>query len=543
MMSPSLPLRAARLCTSIAALAVSACSSGDGGTAPAKPATVRAISAIVPSATVGTTLATSPTFTVADAGGNALGGISISVVVSGGGGSLVGAPTKTVAGPTSVGTWTLGTTAGTNTITVTVSGLTPLSITATGTPGAAAKVVAAGGSDQTALAGTQLGTALSAAVQDQFGNGISNVPVTFVSTAGGGTVAPGVLTTNASGVAAGATWRLGNRGGTQTATATAVGFSATFSATIQSGFPLDLRFFGPPMSAEAQLAFTNAANRLRAAIISPISTVTLQNTDISGCGISGLTGILSESSQGVIIYAGVTAIDGAGKVLARAGPCFVRLNSRLPVIGVMQFDEADVPNYITSGRFESVVLHEMNHVIGFGTIWTDKGLLSNPAFDSNDAATGSTDPRFTGAVAIANCIGAGSTANHCAVGTGVAVELCGGAGTADGHWREMFTSNCTGPNGTPVGGTQAFDAELMTGYAESTLNMPWSTVSIGSFQDLGYTVNLFAADAYTVPNLLAMARISLQAEAATDGPGEEVHRAKFEISSGGRITIINREKK
>ena len=533
------PLRAVRLCTAFAALVVSACSGGDSGTAPPKPASVQAVSATIPTATVGAALATSPTFTVKDAGGSTLGGIAVSVVVSSGGGTLVGAPTKSAGGATPVGTWTLGTTAGANTLTVSVSGVTPLTITATGTPGAPSKMVVTGGNSQSALAGAPVAIPLGAAVQDQFSNGIPNIPVTFQSTTGGGALTPGVITTNGSGVATGAIWRLGNKGGPQTATASANGFATSFSATIQTSYPLDLRFFGPPMSAEAQLAFTNAANRIRAAIISPLSPVNLQNTDISPC-LTGLTGILTETTQGVIIYAAVTAIDGPGKILAQAGPCYVRGTSRLTIIGHMQFDEADIQNYVNSGRFESVVLHEMNHVIGFGTIWgppPDKNLLTNPAFDENNVATGSLNPRFTGAVAIANCFAAGGTTNHCTLATGVAVEMCGGGGTADGHWRELFRADC---NATP---SAAFDTELMTGFAESTPNMPWSALSIGSFQDLGYTVNLLAADAYTVPSLLAMARLSLQAESAIDGAREVVHRAKFEVSSDGRVTIINRERK
>ena len=535
------PRYAVRRSISLAALVAAACSGGDGGTAPPKPASVQAVSTTPPTATVGSALATPPTFTVTDAGGTALGNVAVAVVVSSGGGTLVGAPTKTLAGATPTGTWTLGTTAGTNTLTVTISGLTPLVITATGTPGAPSKIVVTGGNAQTALAGDLVAIALGAAVQDQFSNGIPNIAVTFQSTTGGGTVSPGSLTTNASGVASGASWRHGNKGGPQSATATASGFATSFAATIQTSYPLDLRFFGTPMSAEAQLAFTNAANRIRAAIISPVSTVNLVNTDISGCA-AGLTGMaLTESTQGVIIYASVSAIDGPGKILAQAGPCYVRGTSRLSIVGTMQFDEADIQNYISSGRFESVVLHEMNHVVGFGTIWgspPDKNLLTNPAFDDNNVATGSTNPRYIGSIAIANCIGVGGTATHCTAGTGVAVEACGSAGTADGHWREVFrTTDCNSSF------TQAFDAELMTGFAESTPNMPWSTMSIGSFQDLGYTVNLLAADTYTVPSLLAMARMSLQAEATTDGPREIVHRAKFEISSSGRVTTINREKK
>lgn len=540
-MTRAFPPRYAVRCSSlVATLLAAACGGGDGGTSPPKPTAVQAASGAGASATVGTALTSAPTFTVTDASGSALGNIAVSVAVTSGGGTLVGAPTKSASGPTSVGTWTLGTTAGTNTVTVTVSGLTPLTLSVTGTPGSAAKVVVSGGNTQTGLAGAQLATPLAASVQDQFGNGIANQQVTFLATAGGGTVAPGLITTNASGVATGAIWRLGTRGGPQTATATAGAFTTSFSATTQSSYVLDLRYFGPAMSTEAQTAFVNAANRIKAAIVGQLSTVNLQGADLAGCGVSGLTGTLQETSQGLIIYASVAPIDGVGKILAQAGPCFVRQSSVLPAVGVMQFDEADIQNYINTGRFESVVLHEMNHVVGFGTIWADKNVLLNPAFTNteNPTPTGSTNPRFTGAAGLAQCLAAGGTANHCT--SGVAVELCGNAGTADGHWREAFTTACTGPNNSPVGGTPAFDSEMMTGYIEGTPNMPWSAMSIASFQDLGYTVNLLAADSYSVPSLLTIARLRAAQEAsAGDRPAERLLRPRFTVG-GGRVQAIKR---
>lgn len=538
------PRRALSSCFVLAALAAAACSGGDGASPP-KPAAMQAVSGSGISATVGTALTASPTFTVTDASGNALGNVAVTVTVGSGGGSLIGAPTKTSAGPTSVGTWTLGTMAGANTVTVTVAGLTPLIITATGVPGAPARIVASAGDGLSALAGAQIATPLAASVQDQFGNGIPNAQVTFQTTAGGGSIAPGLLTTNASGVASGAVWRLGNRGGTQSATATAGGFSVAFSASVQSSYSVDLRFFGPAMSAEAQTAFTNAANRIRAAIVGQINPVQLAGAKLEDCGVSGLTGTLQEVAQGVIIYAAVAPIDGAGKVLAQAGPCYVRNSSILPAVGVMQFDEADIQSYITSGRFESVVLHEMNHVVGFGTIWIDKGLLQNAVFTNEQTPkpTGNTNPRFTGTQTLANCLTAGGTATHCAAGVGVAVEQCGNVGTADGHWREMFTATCGGTNNGPVGGTASFDTELMTGFAEGSASMPWSAMTIAQFQDLGYGVNALAADPFTVPSLMSLARLRVQAEAdaaAGVAQTEVVLRPRFTIG-GGRIQSIKRE--
>jgi hypothetical protein len=209
----------------------------------------------------------------------------------------------------------------------------------------------------------------------------------------------------------------------------------------------------------------------------------------------------------------------------------------------MEFDDADILNYINTGRFESVVLHEMNHVVGFGTIWWDKNLLQNSAFTNETVptATGSTNPRFIGAGSIASCMAAGGSANQCVGGVGVAVEACGSLGTADSHWRERFATCTGGSQNAPGAGPPAFGAELMTGYVEATgVTMPWSTITLSQFQDLGYTVNLLAADAFTVPSLLTMARMQLQAEAEPQHT-ERVLLPRFTVG-GGRIERIQRTK-
>ncbi|MBW7935278.1 MAG: hypothetical protein H3C62_17055 [Gemmatimonadaceae bacterium] len=81
----------------------------------------------------------------------------------------------------------------------------------------------------------------------------------------------------------------------------------------------------------------------------------------------------------------------------------------------------------------------------------------------------------------------------------------------------------------------------MTGYAEGTPSMPWSVMSLAQFQDLGYTVNLLAADSYTIPSLMSLARMRAAMEAqASEGPIEHVLRPRFMIGEG-RIQAIRRE--
>ena len=95
------------------------------------------------SATVSTTVATPPSVIVRDANNNPVSGVSITFTVATGGGSATGSPaTTSTNGIATVGSWTLGTTAGANTLTVTpTSGSltgSPLTFTATGTAAAAA---------------------------------------------------------------------------------------------------------------------------------------------------------------------------------------------------------------------------------------------------------------------------------------------------------------------------------------------------------------------------------------------------------------------
>ena len=261
----SLPLQAAAI-----AFAIFGCS---GGTEPSVPSSVNAGSS-TPSATAGLALAAAPTFSVKDANGKILGGVSVTVTVTAGGGTLANAPTSTTSdSPTSIGTWTLGKTAGVNTVTVTVGSLAPLVITVTGVAGPAAAIVILSGNSQTALAGTTLANPVVAQVRDQFGNGVAGSLVTFFVTAGGGSINPAQLTTDAFGNAVGAIWRLGKTDVPQAATATSTSFSTLASATITTAYNAEVRFFGPPPSPEAMGAFTAAAARIRAMVIGDVPDI------------------------------------------------------------------------------------------------------------------------------------------------------------------------------------------------------------------------------------------------------------------------------
>jgi hypothetical protein len=166
------------------------------------------------------------------------------------------------------------------------------------------------------------------------------------------------------------------------------------------------------------------------------------------------------------ITAELTNIDGVGGILGQAGPTALRTGSYLPAAGSMQFDLADATTYQGQGLFDDIVLHEMMHTLGFGTIWSYKGLLSG---------AGSDNPLFIGNKATA----AYQTLFSANAATGVPVEQDGGSGTRDSHWDE-----------------QTFNGELMTGYigyrdssGTAQLHDNLSYMSVASMGDLGYTLD------------------------------------------------------
>jgi hypothetical protein len=158
-------------------------------------------------------------------------------------------------------------------------------------------------------------------------------------------------------------------------------------------------------------------------------------------------------------------------ILGQAGPVDLRPGSFLPATGVMSFDSADLAQMQDDGSLTSVVVHEMGHVLGFGTIFDRLGLI---------AGAGGDDPEFTGANAAREYAALLGTSAGPRPRT-VPLANVGGPGTRDGHWREEVFAN-----------------ELMTGVLDSGPN-PLSRLTIAAFEDLGYSVDYARADSYRLP--------------------------------------------
>lgn len=253
--------------------------------------------------------------------------------------------------------------------------------------------------------------------------------------------------------------------------------TVNLSCSAVSNFAIEVRFLGSAFTPARQQVFQDAADRWAEVIIGDLSDIPL-NKPANNCGAGEPA--VNETVDDLLIHAIIEPIDGAGGVLGSAGPCLVRTSGAgLPAYGVMRFDSADVAALEADGSFPGIILHEMGHVLGIGTLWDFYGFLdytTNPTGQQCNQATNFTvKPTFNGAGAIAEFATLGGSGQPPA-------EDEFGQGTKCGHWDEGF-----------------FDTELMTGFAEATPLLPLSRLTGASLADIGYTVGLTSADPYSIP--------------------------------------------
>lgn len=168
--------------------------------------------------------------------------------------------------------------------------------------------------------------------------------------------------------------------------------------------------------------------------------------------------IAGEVIDDLLIEAEGADIDGPGNFLGQAGPTHLRPKTAgkaafLPAKGIMSFDKADLDAMQADGTLGDVITHEMGHVLGIGTVWMRKGLLSGE---------GGANPTFRGPAAMKEY---GKLKGGGAGPTPVPVENRGGGGTRDSHWRETV-----------------FQKELTTGFVDVKPN-PLSRLTVASLQD------------------------------------------------------------
>lgn len=277
-----------------------------------------------------------------------------------------------------------------------------------------------------------------------------------------------------------------------------------------TAFSITLRINGT-LSASQRKAFVDAARRWSTIITA--STGVEENATIPRNACSGGFPEYNGRIANLLIDLRLVSIDGEGGILGRAGPCLIRRSNNLTSYGQMEFDIADVATLETAKQFELVILHEMGHVLGFGTLWEGEGkdLLDEPCRSNSSATAG-----FKGAEAVMQFDVLGEMGNP-------PIENDYGSGTRCGHWDEGF-----------------FDNELMTGFLGGVTRPanPLSALTIASMADLGYEVDLSKAASYAVPTCSPSCDNPTLRTASIEEPWEIILRPEGIIDAEGNIVFF-----
>lgn len=249
------------------------------------------------------------------------------------------------------------------------------------------------------------------------------------------------------------TARLEVSDGTHTTSAT-VGYDVA-PEVVSEGFDLVIRP-STPLDADLLAAFEWAASRWETAAVRGLSdmAVTLPPGQCS-VGSAAYDGVVDD----IVVDVSVQPTPGYA---ALGGPCLYGPDS-LPRYGSVQVNPDSIEFNRQVGSLEELALHELAHVLGVGIIWNfNRSLL---------IGDGTSDQFFVGPRAMAEFSALGGSG-------GIPVYDVNGIGT--GHWDWW-----------------AVGAETMTTIGDGT---PLSTITIASLADLGYAVDLGAADPFSLPS-------------------------------------------
>lgn len=246
-------------------------------------------------------------------------------------------------------------------------------------------------------------------------------------------------------------------------------------------FDIRIRYWGTSPRPNQQAIIERAAERWESLLQSGLPSAVVSGD--AGCGPGSPS--MQEEVDDIVVYVRVLNLPA----LAESGPCRLREGSLLPITGTVWLDGPTRIAGMSDAAFEALIMHELAHALGFGTLWDDRGLLRQ------SAVGGGTDPHFIGSRAVAAFDAIGGAGYP---GARVPLERFGGPGTADSHWRSGVFG----------------DAELMSPVIVSGSN-PLSSVTAAAMADLGYDVDVARADDYALPGASA-SRVVMQSGEALE---------------------------
>jgi len=178
-----------------------------------------------------------------------------------------------------------------------------------------------------------------------------------------------------------------------------------------------------------------------------------------------VTGDLPDEGSIDDLHIDVVSGELADTILATGGPDQFRTGTDLPYHGVITWAQLALGE--STARATKIALHEIAHVLGFGTMWQDKNLI--------ETQLGA--PVYTGQAALAMYKFAVDGAAKA-----VPVEPDAGDSAAGSHWAASWAA----VNGIYDVMASKLDANETGRFI--------STVSVAAIADLGYQVNFAQAD-------------------------------------------------
>eukprot|EP00924_Labyrinthula_sp_SR-Ha-C_P016507 snap_masked-scaffold_6-processed-gene-5.15-mRNA-1 protein AED:1.00 eAED:1.00 QI:0/0/0/0/1/1/2/0/408 len=229
------------------------------------------------------------------------------------------------------------------------------------------------------------------------------------------------------------------------------------------------------------------------------------------CGITSQNNspLLKKGDEIIDLVVGIVLqpIDGELKVTGVGGPCLYNEKVGLPFSGVMLLDTADAALLQKYGKFESLVMHEMMHVLGFGVTWvpipgyggvllSNFTVLEDAVYTYNEdnelAVHPENEPKYIGAEGVAEFEKlTGKSETFIPV---QGVEVNGEV------YFNVSTEQIQGSIDTHIDQDMFGNAMMtyrMDVFAEKP--PPLTAMSLASLRDIGYTVDTSAADEYALP--------------------------------------------
>ena len=252
------------------------------------------------------------------------------------------------------------------------------------------------------------------------------------------------------------------------------GATVTFNSLREGDFDIELVFLDS-FTERHKRVFQFAARRWMSAITEDLPDYEFTQGWSGRCGGQSYEISAGERIDDLRIYVisfdQETFKDEGYSSAAWASSNLLRDETHLPVVGCMGFGFFSVGPVLVD-----VGLHEVGHVLGFGTVWNDLGFFQNPPGG---------DEHFNGPLAIAAFDDAGGGDY---TGAKVPVEF-------GFHWR-----------------SSVLEAELMGGMQLwRPSGAALSAITVQSFADLGYGVDVTQADAYTLPGAAGKASAKIAA--------------------------------